>query len=163
MNIQSMVRGDWTEVKRIYTQGIRTKIATFEQESPDWNEWDNNHRSDCRLVAIHKDKVIGWAAISNISERCVYDGVCEVSIYVDSDHRGKGTGDILMQELIEASETSGIWTLQAGIFPENQASINLHKKNGFREVGTREKIGKMDGIWRDVVLLERRSSKAGLS
>lgn len=155
--IQKMTSDHWPVVSEIYIEGISTGNATFEQNCPDWKEWDENHRKDCRIVAIEKEKVVGWAALSNVSGRCIYSGVCEVSVYVSESSRGKGIGKILLKQLISESEKAGIWTLQAGIFPENKSSINLHKKLVFREVGIREKIGKMNGVWRDVILLEKRS------
>lgn len=152
-----MIDNDWDDVARIYYDGITTKNATFEKSCPDWNTWDKNHRYDCRIVAVDNDIIVGWAALSDVSDRCVYAGVCEVSIYVDTAHHGKGIGQLLMEQLIIKSEENNIWTLQAGIFPENKASIKLHEKNGFRIIGIREKIGKIDNNWRDVMLLERRS------
>lgn len=158
-----MTSEDWGDVSRIYSEGIKTGNATFETSCPDWPTWDKNHRSDCRLVAIINRKIVGWAALSDVSERCVYNGVCEVSIYVNDNFTDQGIGHKLMKKLIEKAESSHIWTLQAGIFPENLASIRLHTKNGFRIVGAREKIGKMNNLWRDVVLMERRSKKIGIS
>ncbi|HNX65581.1 MAG TPA: N-acetyltransferase family protein [Bacteroidales bacterium] len=152
----------WPDVKRIYESGIKTKNATFETSAPEWDSWNRAHRGDCRLAASVNDRVVGWAALSGVSGRCVYSGVAEVSIYVDPGFTGKGVGSILMEELIRESETKGIWTLQAGIFPENIASLKLHGKHGFRTVGIRERLGKLDNKWRDVVLMERRSSIAGI-
>lgn len=163
MKVEKMSKKDWPQVAHIYEQGIRSKNATFEQECPEWKVWNEKHREDCRLIATEKGKITGWAALSNVSGRQVYSGVCEVSIYVEESSYRKGIGDFLMKKLIEESEKSGIWTLQAGIFPENKASISLHEKNGFRVVGTRERLGKMDDIWRDIVLMERRSKKVCLS
>jgi len=157
--ITNMTAEAWPEVEKIYMAGIATKNATFEQKTPDWENWDNSHRSDCRLVASLGPKIVGWAALSNVSDRCIYSGVAEVSIYVDPEFQGRGIGDKLMKALIAESESHGIWTLQAGIFPENEKSLQLHSRNGFRIIGTRERIGKMDGLWRDTVLLERRSGK----
>lgn len=155
--IFKMTQAHWPEVRKIYTEGIETGNATFEQNCPSWAEWDQEHRNDCRFVAVEEGVVIGWSALSPVSGRCVYGGVAEVSVYVSRIARGKGVGRKLLQSLVEESEKEGIWTLQAGIFRENESSIALHKKCGFREVGVREKLGKMNGIWRDVVLLERRS------
>jgi phosphinothricin acetyltransferase len=155
--IGKMSPDSWSEVAGIYLAGILTGNATFETKVPDWDSWDKSHRKDCRLVAMIGDKIVGWSALSNVSERCVYSGVSEVSIYVDLDYHGQGIGNLLMEALIKESESAGIWTLQAGIFPENIGSIRLHQKHGFRIVGTREKIGKMHDAWRDVVLMERRS------
>ena len=156
-----MSENSWAAVQKIYNAGIATRNATFQTKAPEWEEWDLSHRKDCRLIAIADNQIAGWAALSNVSNRCVYAGVAEVSIYIDSDFRGMGIGDRLMKQLITESEHIGIWTLQAGIFPENKASINLHLKNGFRILGIREKIGKMDQTWRDVAMLERRSTVAG--
>lgn len=161
-NIDKMKTDDWDQVKSIYKKGIATGNATFQQNAPSWIEWDKSHLSSSRFVARSNNQVLGWAALSAVSSRCVYAGVAEVSVYVDPDHQGKGLGSSLMMNLIETSEQIGIWTLQAGIFPENQSSIALHKKCGFREVGKREKIGEMNGVWRDVVLLERRSNVVGI-
>jgi len=160
--ISNMTEEDWNDVARIYNEGIATRNATFEKQAPDWTLWDKAHRKDCRLVAKIADKIVGWAALSNVSGRCVYSGVAEVSIYIDSEYRGRGIGDKLLKSLIAGSEAHGIWTLQAGMFPENENSMRLHQKNGFRIVGTRERIGKMDDRWRDTVLLERRSKIAGI-
>jgi L-amino acid N-acyltransferase YncA len=158
-HIEPLTKGSWEAVAAIYEQGIATGHATFETTAPDWNAWDTTHRKDCRLLARYGDRIAGWAALSDVSERCVYSGVAEVSVYIDADYRGRGIGDQLLKALIAASEAAGLWTLQAGIFPENDASITLHTRNGFRIVGTREKLGKMKNKWRDVVLLERRSKK----
>ena len=158
IHIEEMTERAWNDVIRIYNSGIASGNATFEKHVPDWNLWNRNHRKDCRLIACDGDKIAGWAALSNVSERCVYAGVAEVSIYIDPEYQGQKIGDALMKSLITESELKIIWTLQAGIFPENEISIKLHLKNGFRIVGTREKIGKMDGRWRDVILMERRSS-----
>src|SRR5580700_1266205 len=159
--ITPMQPDDWLAVREIYREGIATGDATFETDVPDWEKWDNSHRQDCRLVARIREKVLGWAALSPVSGRCVYAGVAEVSVYVAAAARGSGVGKALLQALIEESELHRIWTLQAGIFPENAASIALHKSRGFREVGVRRRIGKLGDTWRDVLLLERRSSKAG--
>jgi L-amino acid N-acyltransferase YncA len=159
--IDKMTEENWADVARIYKAGIATKNATFEKQVPEWNIWDNSHRKDCRLIATIAGKVVGWAALSNVSDRCVYSGVAEVSIYVDTEYHRRGIGDRLLKSLIVESESHWIWTLQAGIFPENESSIRLHQKNGFRIIGFREKIGKMDGQWRDTALLERRSRVIG--
>ena len=160
--IEEMKNDSWETVRRIYNDGIATKNATFQTEAPEWEAWDQAHRKDCRLIARIGNQVAGWAALSYVSNRCVYAGVAEVSIYIDSAFRGMGVGDQLMKQLIAASEKQGIWTLQAGIFPENKASIALHQKNGFKILGIREKIGKLENVWRDTVLLERRSIVAGI-
>lgn len=157
---------DWEPVRRIYREGIATQNATFETSASDWDKWNAAHRTDCRLVAREKnakgDGILGWAALSSVSARRVYEGVAEVSIYVAAEARGKGIGKALLQQLVKCSESCGTWTLQAGIFPENAASVELHKACGFREVGRRERIGKLGDQWRDVVFLERRSKVAGL-
>jgi len=165
--INKMNRGDWEQVRAIYIEGIATGHATFEAEAPEWEKWDAAHMEEPRLAARLGGHVAGWAALGRVSPRAVYAGVAEVSIYIGPQYRGQGIGDALLAALIAASEKIGIWTLQAGIFPENQGSIHLHKKHGFRELGRREKVGKMTfgelaGIWRDVVLMERRSKVAGL-
>jgi phosphinothricin acetyltransferase len=155
---------DWESVRAIYIQGIATGNATFAKTAPEWEAWDADHLLSSRLVAREYGKVLGWAALTPYSRRKVYAGVAEVSVYVAETARGRGIGAALLSELVAESEATGIWTLQAGIFPENVASIHLHKQFGFRVVGTRERIGYMDGRWRDVVLMERRSGStaAGL-
>jgi phosphinothricin acetyltransferase len=152
-----MLSDHWPAVRKIYRQGIETGNATFETQLPAWEKWDAGHRKDCRLVAFDRE-VLGWAALSPVSTRHVYRGVAEVSVYVAAAARGRGVGKALLNALIQHSETKGIWTLQAGIFPENTPSIALHKSCGFREVGVRQKIGELRGVWRDVLLLERRST-----
>jgi L-amino acid N-acyltransferase YncA len=158
-----MLADDWESVRLIYLQGIAGGNATFAQTAPEWAAWDADHLPSCRLVATNEDSVSGWAALSPYSRRAVYAGVAEVSVYVAESARGKGVGSVLLSALVEASEREGIWTLQAGIFPENTTSIQLHQRFGFRVVGTRERLGRMNGRWRDVVLMERRSGIAGLS
>ena len=159
--ITPMRTEDWHSVRKIYGEGIATGKATFETELPEWEKWDNGHRKDCRLIARNGEQVVGWAALSPVSGRRVYAGVAEVSVYVAAVVRGSGAGRTLLQALIEESERHEIWTLQAGIFPENVASLALHKSCGFREVGVRQRIGKLGEVWRDVLLLERRSAVAG--
>jgi L-amino acid N-acyltransferase YncA len=159
--ITPMQPADWPAVREIYGEGIATGHATFETQLPDWEKWDSGHRQDCRLIARKGDRVLGWAALSPVSARRVYTGVAEVSVYVATGARGSGVGKALLKALIEASELHGIWTLQAGIFPENVASIAIHKSCGFHEVGKRQRIGKLGETWRDVLLLERRSAAAG--
>jgi L-amino acid N-acyltransferase YncA len=157
--ILPMQPAHWPSVRDIYAEGIATGNATFETEIPEWERWDKAHRKDCRLIALEGERVIGWAALSPVSTRRVYSGVAEVSVYVAASACGRGAGKILLKALVQRSEASGIWTLQAGVFPENAASIALHKVCGFREVGVRRKIGKLGDLWRDVLLLERRSSQ----
>jgi L-amino acid N-acyltransferase YncA len=156
-NIRPLKADDWPQVKAIFEEGIQTKNATFETSAGDWEEWDNSHLSAPRIIAEESKSIIGWAALSPVSGRCVYGGVAEVSVYVGSGSHRKGIGSALLKRLVMESEQQKLWTLQAGIFPENKASIKLHEKAGFRIVGTREKIGKMDGKWRDVIIMERRS------
>lgn len=160
--IQHLTAGHWPDVARIYEAGIATGNATFQTEAPSWEAWEKAHRKDCRLIAVCEGKVVGWAALSSVSARPVYAGVAEVSIYVDPAFRGQGVGDGLMKALIEESEARGVWTLQSGVFPENAASMRLHQKHGFRTIGIKERIGKMNSVWRDVAMLERRSRVAGI-
>jgi phosphinothricin acetyltransferase len=157
-----MTAADWPAIRAIYDEGLATGNATFEVVAPDWPAWDAAHRPDCRLVAWQDGQIIGWAALAPVSSRPVYAGVAEVSIYVAKVSRGRGVGRILLSALIEASETAGVWTLQAGIFPENAASLALHRACGFRIVGRRERLGLHKGVWRDALLLERRSSRVGV-
>lgn len=161
ITVRVMDPKDWDAVRQIYLEGIATGHATFESDAPDWKTWNGAHLRSCRLVAAGGGKVAGWAALSLVFSRCVYSGVAEVSIYISAAARGQGVGKKLLLALIEESERQGIWTLQAGIFPENEASIALHQGCGFRIVGRRERIGKMNGRWRDVLLLERRSAAIG--
>lgn len=157
--IDTMKPEDWPQVSEIYQEGIETGIATFASQIPAWEEWDSDHIEGCRLVARQGDRVLGWTALSQTSQRDSYAGVAELSIYVDSGSKGLGVGTALLSALIEASEQAGYWTLWAGILSENEASRGLHKKCGFREVGVRERLGRMDdGTWHDVVLMERRSA-----
>lgn len=151
----------WQAVRDIYTEGIRTGNATFQQSAPEWDEWNNSHLTHSRIVALVNNEVAGWAALTPVSGRCVYAGVGEVSVYVAEKFRGQRIGNALLQELIQQSESNNIWTLQAGIFSENKGSIKIHEANGFRTVGYREKIGQMNGVWRDTVLMERRSKIIG--
>jgi phosphinothricin acetyltransferase len=155
IQVRDLQPGDWPEVAAIYDAGIAGGNATFETEVPTWEAWDASHVQ--RLVADLDGRVVGWAALAPASERGCYSGVGEVSVYVSPDAQGQGVGRALLDRLIADSERAGIWTLQAGIFPENEASVALHRRCGFRVVGLREKLGKHDGVWRDVVLLERRS------
>lgn len=165
--IENLTKNHWKEVSQIYKAGIDTGSATFEQQLPEWRVWDKNHIEEARIIATYEGIVVGWAALSTVSSRCIYAGVAEVSVYVDSDYQGKGCGVILLNQLILESEEVGIWTLNASVFPENIGSIILHKKCGFREIGYKEKVGKMGygvykGQWRDNVLLELRSKNVGL-
>jgi L-amino acid N-acyltransferase YncA len=157
-----MAEQDWPSVKAIYEAGIATGNATFETSAPRYAAWDASHLAEHRLVAVDMDGVVtGWAALSAVSDRCVYAGVAENSVYVHPDHRGSGIGQMLLAALIEGAEHAGIWTLQTGIFPENKASIALHERCGFRIVGRRERIGQLHGQWRDTLFLERRSEIVG--
>ncbi len=160
ISLETMRPSDWEDVCRIYLEGIATGNATFETSAPSWKKWDAAHRKDCRLVArAPGGDLVGWAALSPVSERCAYEGVAEVSVYVAAAARGRGVGRALLARLVRLSEEAGLWTLQAGIFPENAASMALHQGCGFRIVGFREKLGKLGGSWRDVTLLERRSAR----
>jgi len=154
--IDQMTPNDWEQVRSIYFEGIRTGNATFETDAPSWEKWDEGHLPFARLVMRDEEKVFGWAALSPVSRRAVYRGVVEVTVYVAENARGKGIGRSLLEALIAESEKNGIWTLQASIFPENTASIELHLKCGFREVGRRERIAMLNGVWRDTLLFERR-------
>ena len=160
MEIRSLEESDWPTVAAIFEEGIATGDATFETEPPSWDAWDAAH-SDIRLVAESDDGVVGWAALSGYSDRCCYRGVSEVSVYVCDALRGRGVGRALLDAVISRSEAAGIWTLQAGIFPENKPSLRLHLGSGFRLVGVRERLGELGGVWRDVLLLERRSEAVG--
>ena len=158
VQIRSLIAEDWERVSAIYRDGIATGQATFETRVPSWAEWNLSHLAAPRLVATDGEHVVAWAALTPVSARRVYAGVAEVSVYVSSNRRGRGVGKSLLEALVTESETNMIWTLQASIFPENVASLALHKSCGFRQVGRRERIGKMNGVWRDTVLLERRSA-----
>lgn len=160
--VEEMQQHDWKAVIEIYDQGLETRQATFETRSPSWEQWDANHLSHCRLVARSKGVVVGWAALSPVSRRVVYSGVAEVSIYIAASARGQGVGRGLMRALIEQSELHGFWTLQSSVFPENLGSVALHINHGFREVGRRKRIAKLDGVWRDTVIFERRSAVVGV-
>jgi phosphinothricin acetyltransferase len=160
--ITPMLPEHWDMVRAIYIEGIESGNATFETQAPEWEVWDAKHLATARLVASREGLVVGWVALSPVSSRCVYSGVCEVSIYVAATVRGQGVGKALLDAAIIRSEEAGIWTLQAGIFPENKASINLHRSCGFRVVGTRERLGQLGGKWRNVLLMERRSATVGM-
>ncbi len=160
--IEAMCPEHWEQVRAIYLEGIQTGNATLEADAPEWKVWDADHAPSPRLVARREGIILGWAALSPVSGRCIYGGVAEVSIYIGEAYRGQGVGLALLQHLVQASEGAGFWTLQAGILKENLASRQLHARAGFREVGYRERLGKLNGIWRDVVLMERRSSQVGI-
>jgi phosphinothricin acetyltransferase len=159
--IAALVAADWDDVARIYAEGIATRVATFETEVPAWEEWDRAHLPEHRLLARDDGRVVGWAALMPASPRRVYAGVGRVSVYVAADARGRGVGTALLAALVQSSEAGGLWTLEAGILPENEASVRMHERCGFRVVGRRERLGRMCGEWRDVLLLERRSAVAG--
>ena len=158
ITIRAMHSDDWPAVRDIYEAGIVTGHATFETSAPTWQRWDHTHLAEHRLIATVNDEVAGWAALSAVSDRCVYGGVAENSIYIHPDHRCRGVGRTLLAALIASSEAAGIWTVQTGIFPENTASVALHQAVGFRIIGTRQRIGQLNGTWRDTLLLERRST-----
>ncbi|SHI68885.1 phosphinothricin acetyltransferase [Clostridium cavendishii DSM 21758] len=161
--ITEMLKEDWKQVEAVYLEGIKTRIATFQTETPTWVEWNKNHMSSCRLVVKYGNHILGWCALSPMSSRCVYRGVAEISIYISEKYRGHGIGTLLLNELIAESEKCGIWTLQSNVIKENVQSRKLHEKCGFREVGIREKVAKMDNTkWMDVVILERRSKIIGV-
>ncbi len=160
---RAMLPEHWSAVSQIYKEGIDTGVATFEKEIPTYESWDANHIKTCRIVAVVDEQIVGWAALSPVSSRCVYGGVGEVSVYVGSAFRGHKIGEALLRKLILESEQAGLWTLQSGVLPENIASLKLHEKVGFRKIGFREKIGKLDGVWKDNILLERRSRVVGVT
>jgi phosphinothricin acetyltransferase len=162
VNLRDLRPEDWPAVRAIYEEGIRGGDATFETEPPSWERWDAAHHPELRLVAEREDVIVGWAALSPVSDRCCYESVGEVSVYVAEAARGMRVGRALLDELVERSEQAGYWTLNAGVFPENKASIRLHTACGFRQVGVRERLGHLHGAWRDVVLLERRSTLVGV-
>jgi L-amino acid N-acyltransferase YncA len=162
MIISTLLPEHWPSVKTIYEQGIATGQATFQTDSPSWEQWNASHLPHSRLVALLDNTIIGWAALTAVSDRCVYAGVAEVSVYIAPGHRGQKVGQTLLRALIASSEHHNLWTLQSGIFPENEASMHIHEKCGFRLVGYREKIGQQYGIWRNTVILERRSTIVGV-
>jgi len=162
LTIEAMRPSDWEAVRKIYLEGIETGNATFETGAPEWEAWDRAHLVECRLVARNSLDLLGWAALGRVSARAVYRGVAEVSVYVAAAVRGRGVGRALLEGLVADSEAAGVWMLQASIFPENETSIHLHLACGFREVGRRERIGRHHDVWRDTVLLERRSAVAGV-
>jgi L-amino acid N-acyltransferase YncA len=162
ISIRSFLPQDWPAAKTIYEGGIATGNATFQTQSPDWTTWDSGHLAHSRLVAVTTGgRIAGWAALSPVSARFHYWGVAEVSVYIDADFRGKRIGGLLLAALIQESEQNGIWTLQASIFPENSASLRLHQRYGFRQVGYRERIAQLHGVWRNTVWQERRSQVVG--
>jgi len=160
VRIRTLAEPDWPMVAAIFDEGIATGDATFETEVPSWTAWDQAH-TEIRLVAELDGRIVGWSALSTYSDRCCYRGVAEVSVYVAADARGRGVGKELLEAVISRSEAAGVWTLQAGIFPENKPSLRLHLGCGFRLVGVRERLGELAGVWRDVLLLERRSEAVG--
>lgn len=162
MEIRPITKDNFSEVVEIYKQGLATNIATFQNDLPQWEDWNKGHLDFCRISIYENNKMLGWTALTPVSSRCVYAGVAEVSVYIAQNERGKGIGKILLNELITQSEANGIWMLQSGIFSENQSSIKLHEKCGFRMVGYREKIGKKNGIWKDNILMEYRSKNIGI-
>lgn len=157
-----MISTDSTRILEIYKLGLDTRNATFETNVPSWADWDKKHLAHSRFVYIENDKILGWIALSPVSTRKVYEGVAEVSVYIDTHTSGKGIGSKLMEKAITSSEMHGIWTLQSSVFPENQVTLKLHDKFGFRIIGTREKVSQLDNKWRDTILLERRSKKVGV-
>jgi len=162
MEIKTFDEADFAQISEIYKQGIETGLATFQDEIPTWKDWDKSHLKTCRLAMFENGKIVGWVALTPVSSRCVYAGVAEISIYIRNEFRGKGYGKILLGELARQSEKEGFWTLQSGIFAENLASIKLHESCGFRQIGYREKISKKNGVWKDNVIMERRSKIVGL-
>jgi L-amino acid N-acyltransferase YncA len=162
VEIAAMSPADWERVRAIYEQGIAAGQATFELKAPSWEQWDAAHHQFGRLVARLESRVIGWAALSPVSGRCCYAGVADVSVYIDTDHRPQGVGRQLLLATIAESERQGIWTLQGGTFAENEASLRLQRGCGFRVVGKRERIGQLNGVWRDTILTERRSPIVGV-
>lgn len=164
ISIRSMNENDWPSVSEIYRQGIETGKATFQSDIPTYNEWNAAHIQECRFVTVHDGKVVGWTALSKVSSRCVYGGVAEVSIYIAAEARGKGIGKQLLNQMILESEKAGFWLLQSGIMEDNEPSIQLHERCGFRQVGYRERIGRdIHGKWRSTVLVEKRSEVAGVN
>jgi phosphinothricin acetyltransferase len=160
--IDPMQLDDWPAVRAIYLEGIATRQATFEIQAPSWDTWNASHLPLARLVAREAETVVGWAALSPVSGRKAYAGVAEVSVYIAESSRGAGLGRQLLEALIAESEANGIWSLQAVMFPENAGSVALHRRCGFRDVGRRERIARLDGVWRDTILLERRSRHIGI-
>jgi L-amino acid N-acyltransferase YncA len=162
LKFKPITANDWNSIATIYKQGIETGDATFEQDVPSWEDWDASHIEKCRIATILENQIVGWAALTQVSGRCIYAGVAEVSVYVHENFRGKKIGLQLLQKIIEESEKENFWSLQSGIFPENKASLSIHDQAGFRIIGIREKIGKMNGKWRNNTILERRSTIIGV-
>jgi L-amino acid N-acyltransferase YncA len=160
VRIRELAPSDWPQVARIFAEGIATRNATFETQVPSWEAWDTAHLAEHRFVAEASDQVVGWIALAPVSSRCCYAGVAEVSAYVAEKARGLGVGTALVERLVASSERTDIWTLETGVFPENESSLALLRRFGFREVGVRERIGQLDGVWRDVVLMERRNERS---
>lgn len=163
VTLAALLPEHWEAVRATFQEGIDGGMATFESAPPEWTGWDAAHRSDCRLVAVEGGTVVGWAALSPVSQRPAYAGVAEVSVYVARASQGRGIGRRLLAALVAASEDAGIWTLQAVVFPQNAASLAVHRSAGFREVGRRERIARLRGAWQDTVLLERRSPRVGVA
>ena len=159
--IRNLEESDAIAILDIYQQGLDTGEASFETRAPDWGTWDKKYHRNCRLLAEQNDHILGWSALAPVSPRDCYRGVAEVSVYVSSNHLGRGIGNILMAALVEASEEKGIWSLNSSIFPENEATLRLHLRHGFRQVGVRERIAQQHGRWRDTMILERRSTSIG--
>lgn len=167
ITVRDMTPDDWPDVERIYREGIATGNATFEASPPSWEDFDRDKVAEPRLVAVGDGAVVGWAAAGRVSSRCVYEGVLEHSVYVAESARGHGVGRLLLDAFLRAAEAAQVWTVQSGVFPENEASLALHRELGFRTVGTRERVGRMAygpyaGVWRDVVMIERRSGRVGI-
>lgn len=161
VSIDGLRAEHWPGVASVYAEGIATRNATFETEVPTWEEWDASHLEGHRFVALHDGELVGWVAVGAVSGRCVYRGVVENSVYVTERARGQGVGRRLLEALIDSTEADGIWTIQAGMFPENEGSIRLHERVGFEVVGLHKRLGKLDDEWRDVLLMERRSPVVG--
>jgi phosphinothricin acetyltransferase len=162
MELVRLDRENYSLVQQIYADGLATGVATFETEVPSWEKWDSSHLKCARIGAVEEGIMLGWAALSPVSGRCVYGGVAEVSVYVAKNAQRKGVGRYLLNSLIKISEDEGIWTLQSGIMPQNLASVMLHEKCGFRRIGYREKVAKLGGVWTDNVLFEKRSKVVGV-
>ena len=162
ITIDKMTPDDWDAVRSIYYDGIATGNATFETDVPDWQEWDQNHLKACRLVARNQERVVGWCGLIPLSKRAAFTGVAEVTTYVEEAERGKSIGSALLSAMVSLSEEESLWSLQAFMFPENKASVSLHKHCGFRKVGVFRSLGRLGGKWRDVLIMERRSAKVGL-